>query len=374
MLVPDTLEDDDLHDYYSDDESGDTNDDSLSLESLVNSDRCYKITYNAEKLGISDTVVILDTAAGDSLFRNKDMLNNLTETTDIVKFDGVDQRGAGIYTCTEGETIFGNVMFSERSMGNILSFGNVVDDCYRVTYMKNGDMFLIQPTSESDTYVFQRDKDQNIYICDTHNVLTSVPMGVNTVAENMNKYTRREIRKALKAREYLKNSDYMSAGQLINCINRGKIKNCEVSAQDVLRSIDIWGKDLGNLKGKTTARKLRGVENTKLERTLSVAANQDMHIDLMFVNGVPYMIALFQPLDLAVAKRLKAQNELEQWRVLQLLMRHVTKGGVKIWRIRCDGESAIHSDYIIRKLPDGVILDHTVVVADLERKIRTVKE
>ena len=47
----------------------------------------------------------------------------------------------------------------------------------------------------------------------------------------------------------------MSAGQLIKAINTGKLKNSEITSQDVLRSIDIWGKDLGNLKSKTTAKK-----------------------------------------------------------------------------------------------------------------------
>ena len=340
-------------------------------------EKCFTVQHNAGKLCIRDSIIILDTAAGDSLFRTGDLVINMRETSDIVKFDGVDRQGTGIFTCTEGETIFGNVMVSQRAMGNILSFGNVVDDCYSVKYNDSADQFIVRPTRESDAYVFQRDSNSNIYVCDTGNVITQVAVGVTTVAENLKKYTRREVKRAELAREYLRRADYMSAGQLIHAINSGKIKNCQVSSQDVLRSIDIWGKDLGNLKGKTTARKVRGVESTKPEYTLSVAEYQDMHIDLLFVNGITYMIALFQPLDLAVAKRLRAQNEYEQWRVLQRLMRHVTKGGVKIWRIRCDGESAIHSDYLKRKLPEGIILDATAgssAVADVERKIRTVKE
>jgi hypothetical protein len=88
-----------------------------------------------------------------------------------------------------------------------------------------------------------------------------------------------------------------------------------VSVQDVLRSIDIWGKDLGNLKGKSTARKVREVRNTAPER-LEIAEKQDMHIDLLFYNEQGYMLALFQPLELAVAIKLQGYSAPDQLRAL----------------------------------------------------------
>ena len=93
------------------------------------------------------------------------------------------------------------------------------------------------------------------------------------MTDNLKKYTKREIKQASLAREYIRRSDFMSEGQLIKAINIGKIKNCEASSQDVLRSIDIWGKHEGNLRGKTTARKVKGVsmdipETTTTEKQL----------------------------------------------------------------------------------------------------------
>jgi Reverse transcriptase (RNA-dependent DNA polymerase) len=381
VLPPDILQEDDLHDCSSElyEESYSDVIDDPSLEYIFNTNYIFKFNYSTELLSARASVVILDTAAGESLFCNRHLLIDVVESGDTVKFEGVDRQGTGIFTCTEGTTIFGNVMYSKRSMGNILSFGNVVDHCYNVAYDSDRDMFLVRPTKDGDIYLFARDVSTNIYVCDLENVLSAgnvtVPIGVTTVADQLKKYTRREVKKAALARDYLKNSDYMSAGQLIRAINLGKIKNCEVSTQDVLRGIDIWGKDLGNLKGKTTARKIRGADPTvHPDLPLVVAAVQDMNIDLMFVNGITYMIALFKPLDLAVAKRLRAHNQYEQWRVLQLLSRHVTKGNIKIRKILCDGESAIHSDYINSRLPEGVDIEDVDNVNDVERKIRTVKE
>ena len=301
----------------------------------------------------------------------------MQETEDLVAFDGIDNTGKAIYSCLEGTTVFRNVMVSRQSMGNILSFGNVVDYCDVVEYNKESDTFVITPKVGAASYLFKRNRELNMYVSDMQHTLHHERVAVATVAENIKKYTRRELKKAELAREYLRRADYMSAGQLIKAINTGKLKNSEITSQDVLRSIDIWGKDLGNLKGKTTAKKNKSVEITTPDYISSVVEKQDMHIDLLFVNGEAYMIALFQPLELAVAKKLKSQNQHDQWIALQSLMTHVTSRSLKIWRVRCDGESAIHTDYIKRKLPEGIELDPTAgaaAVSDVERKIRTVKE
>ena len=250
VLSPDILEDDDLHDCYSEIEDRDVNDSvNISLDDLFDSQKCFNLNYNTGSQSVSESSIILDTAAGDSLFRSRQLLNSLTETSDIVRFDGVNREGAAIYTCTQGESVFGSVMYSQRAMGNILSFGNVVDDCYRVEYDAPTDSFLVTPSNNSNTYVFERDTQTNIYVCDTENVLTTVrernnkidvltsvrmstvPIGVITVADNIKKYTRREVKKAELAREYLRRADYMSAGQFIKTINQGKIRNCDVTPE-----------------------------------------------------------------------------------------------------------------------------------------------
>ena len=374
MLAEEFVEDDDLHDYYAEDEEYDPID--LPLEDIT----CYKLSVNgvAENTDLGSHIIILDTAAGESLFRDSELVTYIIETRDIVRFDGVNSGGDPIITNTEGTSAFGNVMLSKQSMGNILSFGNVVDDCYRVIYDSESDTFVVQPRADQDdVYYFQRDVNaENIYICDLSCHPVSRCAMVMTVSDNLSKYTKREVKSAELARQYIRRTDYMSAGKLIKTIKTGKIRNCKVSVQDVLRSIDIWGKDLGNLKGKSTAHKVRENRSTALER-LEVAEKQDMHIDLLYFNEQGYMLALFQPLDLAVAIKLQGYSAPHQLHALERLMKIVTSGGVKIWRIRCDEESAIHSDLVKRKLPDGITLDPTAgasAVADVERKIRTLKE
>lgn len=367
VLAPDVCESDDLIDCIADDIWSEGKcDDSVASRILA--------SVNAT---ISDNTILLDTAASESLFKNKNLVRRLHQT-DSVTFDGVNSESEPIYTCEAGYSVFGKAMVSNKAVGNVLSFANVVDEAYRVDYDKKMDRFEVQPKLEGATYYFERDKITNLYSCGMGKYRRQT-IAVETVSENLKKYTKREVKQARLAREYVRRSNFISEGQLIKAINMGKIQNCEISSQDVLRSIDIWGKHQGNLRGKTTARKLPAVLNEIPVTTTT--ENQSLHIDIMYLNDEPYLIGLFQPLELAVAKKLKSKSKYEQWRALEAIISHVAPDGVKVWQIRCDGERSIDSQFFKQKLTgekySGIELDITggrSSVNDVERKIRTVKE
>lgn len=70
-------------------------------------------------------------------------------------------------------------------------------------------------------------------------------MLVTTVRDKMVKYTQRHTKQARLAREYKRKLGYASTGQLMKLISQGKITNCNITAQDVVRALDIWRPDLG---------------------------------------------------------------------------------------------------------------------------------
>jgi hypothetical protein len=73
---------------------------------------------------------------------------------------------------------------------------------------------------------------------------------VVTVSDKMKKYSKRQVRQAELAREYKRKLGYASPGQLIKMIGQGQLTQSGITAQNVVRSIDIWGPDLGSLKGR----------------------------------------------------------------------------------------------------------------------------
>ena len=76
-------------------------------------------------------------------------------------------------------------------------------------------------------------------------------MLVTTVNDKTKKYTVRQVKQAELARQYQRKLGYVSPGQLIKLIGQGKLVNSNITAQDIVRSLDVWGPDLGSLKGKT---------------------------------------------------------------------------------------------------------------------------
>jgi hypothetical protein len=94
-------------------------------------------------------------------------------------------------------------------------------------------------------------------------VTTNKTLLVTTVSDKKKKYSARQIKQADLAREYQRKLGYASSGQLIKMIGQGKLNNGKISAQDVVRALDIYGPDLGSLKGKTTSQRPQSEEEQK---------------------------------------------------------------------------------------------------------------
>jgi len=197
-----------------------------------------------------DNIIILDNGATVSVFKNAKLFKSLRALEPIC-IDGVEELGNGVKTSTGGDTVFGESYFTRKVVGNILSYGSCVDNLYSVDYDKKCDTFMLQPTKDTAIYRFPRDSTTNLYLCDLGRQARAMPATVN---ENMRLFTKREIARAEKARKYQTRSGVVTSGDLIKRIVKGKIRNIDVNAEDVARSVQIWGKDLANLKGKTTAR------------------------------------------------------------------------------------------------------------------------
>ena len=103
-----------------------------------------------------------------------------------------------------------------------------------------------------------------------------------------------------------------------------------------------------------------------------------MYLDLMFVNGLPYLITVVNPLEYVMINKLTKRDEYSLWTSIESNVNHITKYGFKIKMIRVDGEGAINTPWVENRLASkGIILDSTgagEAVAVVERKIRLVKE
>ena len=160
-------------------------------------------------------------------------------------------------------------------------------------------------------------------------------------------------------------------------ISEGNLTNSKVTARDVYRAIDIWGPDVGSLKGKTTS------HQAKIEEKLPVTGRkheteQMMYIDIMFVNQIPYLVMVLQSIEFLFVSKLAKRDEKTLWNSLKTAIASTTKFKFGIKMIRVDGEGGINTKWFHNKVGlRGIILDTTgagEAVAVVERKIRHIKE
>ena len=99
-----------------------------------------------------------------------------------------------------------------------------------------------------------------------------------------------------------------------------------------------------------------------------------MYIDIMFVNQIPYLVSVVQPIEFLFVSKLAKRDHKTLWNSLKTAIAGMTKYHFMIKMIRVDGEGAINTEWFHLR---GIILDVTgagVAVAVVERKIRHIKE
>ena len=179
---------------------------------------------------------------------------------------------------------------------------------------------------------------------DDHTPITGVNL-IQTVAQRERIYTARELEQAKLARELSKYTGYPSPAALIKLINSGSIINCPVTAHDVIRAADIYGPELGSLRGKTHQRSGMSYRPESLPRV--VPAEQVLNVDLMFINGRVFLISRSAPLALTMVSDLgyrvgaRAKGPVRKALLEQINSYHAHKFIPTI--IHTDGEGAIAS-------------------------------
>lgn len=197
-----------------------------------------------------------------------------------------------------------NVWFSSQSAANILSLHLLYNDGFPSAYDEVSDMFSLS-TPNNGVLVFEWDDDIEHYVCnfDKHVRGTrgqNVVSTYTTIAENTAKYPARQVKAAKQARELEMRAGFPSVGKLKELIASGNVINEPTSIQDLERAVNIYGPTVPALKGKT--RKMQPT-SMPLERPRSVIRGAlVMHIDIVFMRGVPYLLSVTTPLGYIMAE------------------------------------------------------------------------
>ena len=321
---------------------------------------------------VGTTKILLDNQSTINQFASKALLSDIRPADRPVR---VFCNAGSTVTNLQGD--FGSipVFFDENGTANILSLKEVASR-HRVTYdsWDHGGVFVVHmPTGVIEF----NPTEKGLHELDLAEVSPTdvATMLVTTVAENYEGFTKREVLKAHEARRLQRMLGCPSDRDFQGMVREKLIANCPVTITDVQNAYQILGPDLAGLRGKTVRRKPEhvAVDYVAVPRDfLDRHRNVTVTADLMFVNGLPFLITQSRGINLVTiefASTRTAQN------LSKLVSRVITTNavaGFKVQTIMMDMEFQP-----LQELLPNVVVNTTAAnehVAKIERRIRVVKE
>ena len=366
------------------------------------------ISYAALDTGIPEHMVILDTGSVGNIIKSLSLLTNL-HTGPNTRVVGIN--GAGITLNQYGTAgHWGRALYNPTGLANVVSMNSIGPDD-RVAYnLLPSPHFAVQ-WADGTKQIFTKQtcpRLRGLYcldtrypgraVADTHtpalasttNTVTSMA-GVGTPnlsqdtagivppftsSEKQLQYTKREVAQAAVAREYMSRM-LITPRELALAVRKGTYLNTPFVAQDVERSVSIWGTPLEKLKGSTTvqqAPKSQHVEPTHIPQELRTSP--ESYGDVLYICGVPFLLMCIEPIGMCITYFLKDQKADTLGKHIATALLDCRARGIDVHQMYTDSaaglvaaqEHVAHLHIRISEVGAGV---H---VSKAERDIRTLKE
>ena len=202
---------------------------------------------------------------------------------------------------------------------------------------------------------------------------------VQTVEENMGKFSKREVTKATEARDMIARMGFPSVANAIKMVESGA--GFGVTPADFHRADFIWGKDVASIKGKTKKITTASPDYSLVEK--SSQKMQVLSIDIMYLEKIPILIGVAHPLDLTMVADLltgrgggSSRGAAPVFRGIKYFLGVLASRGFTSPVVMSDGEGSIGAMIDELRLL-GIEIDISGAgghVSRIERRIQVVKE
>lgn len=159
---------------------------------------------------------------------------------------------------------------------------------------------------------------KGLYFYDTSKAKVK-PQLVQTVKDNEEAFTKREVQQARLARQLYSRLGRPSHEDFIKFIRNNSLKNCPVNVEDANRSIRIYGPDIPALRGKAVRVQPNHVIVPEIppvpENILRDHPNIHLCADICFVNNIPFLVTISRYFKLRTVDHL---NDVQHETVLKI--------------------------------------------------------
>jgi hypothetical protein len=337
---------------------------------------------------VISSAIHLDSQSSDHVFNDSSLVTRCELLPRPRKLGGINGSADSLTITEQGLLgIIGSVGISVQASANVLSRSRLRDDGFSISYDNSRDVeSIIFPNGT--TLEFSRPVGylRSHYVCtmdDLRIALNKSTLGVpveetsrdvfvTTVAENMNKFTVREVKQAAEARRIQLNIACPSSAIAAELISTATGTN--VVPQDFHRADQISGPSIQAIKGKTTRRK--GVVSDMVLAPPTMQQQQRAEVDLFFVKGLVFLHVMLTPMGLSLVSHCKSKKAVNVGPKLKAIISQCKSCRIQLPILWADNEGAIAT--IVPDLNDMGIPVDTVPAGThcdtIERRHRTIKE
>ena len=334
----------------------------------------FLLTQPDRYTNISRSWILLDSQSTCHVFNNRHLLHRIRTCAPGNEISIKSNGGGSLIINQIGDLPgVGEVYYHPHSIANVLSLSKM-SKLYRITFDNSvQECFTVHVNNRQVKFV---KSPKGLFYHDTSTVPKTKPVVVQTVKANEDAFTQRQVSQARIARRLHITLGRPSHADFIALIRSNGLKNCPIDVDDVNRSLQIYGQDIGSIWGKTVraqpghvlAPALSCVPPDILEnhRRLQLCA------DVCYINNNPFLITITRHLKLRTVDDIKDTKDVTLLSSLRDVMKIYTSRGFEIEYVHADnGFRGLFNDLLPTRLNVAAAGEQ---VPEGERSIRTLKE